>query len=259
MTTTLMLAFSVLLGLVIGSFMNVLIYRLPRGLSIAKPRSFCPLCKKTIPWYENIPLVSFAFLGGRCSNPKCRKPISFQYPLVELLTGSLFLYLFLTYGFSFQSLFYAYFFCGLIVIGGIDLTHQLIPDAITIPGILLGLVMQILNGTWLLGLLGAGFGGGLILLMRVLGGWAWKKEVMGMGDVFLVAMIGAYAGFPDIILAIFIAAFLGAVFGIIYLSATRQQRETPIPFGPFLGLGGALIIILKLHLVSILEIIVPRF
>lgn len=249
----------VLMGLVIGSFMNVLIYRLPRDISIVKPRSSCPACKKLIPWYENIPLVSYAFLRGRCSNPKCRKPISIQYPLVELLTGVLFLYLFLTYGLSLWFLFHVYFFCGLIVISGIDLTHQLIPDAITIPGILLGLVLQILNGTWLLGLLGAGFGGGLILLMRVLGGWAWKKEVMGLGDVFLVAMIGAFVGFPDVILAIFIAALLGATFGIVYLLATRQQKETPIPFGPFLSLGGALVIILKLHLESILRMVVPRF
>jgi len=258
--TALMPIFMILLGLVIGSFMNVLIYRLPRELSIVKPRSFCPACKKPIPWYENIPLVSFVFLGGRCSNSKCRKPISFQYPLVELLTGALFLYLFLIHGFSIWFLFYAYFFCGLIVISGIDLTHHEIPDAITIPGILLGLALQIWQGTWPLGLLGAGFGGGLILLMRVLGGWAWKKEVMGMGDVYLIAMIGAYVGFPDVILAIFLAALAGAIFGIGFCIVTRKNMgEAYIPFGPFLGLGGALIIILKIHLVSILEMFFPRF
>lgn len=251
--------FIVLMGLVIGSFMNVLIFRLPRGLSIVHPRSFCPACRKQIRWFENIPLLSYAFLGGRCSNPKCRRQIPFRYPLVEFLTGAVFLYLYLVHGLSLPFLLYAYFFCGLIVISGVDLTHQVIPDVITIPGILLGLVMHVLEGTWFLGLLGAGFGGGLILLMRVLGGWAWKKEVMGMGDVFLIAMIGAYVGFPDVILALFIAALAGAAAGIAYLAATRQHKETPIPFGPFLSLGGALIIILRIHLATAIRLINPGF
>ncbi len=250
--------FMFLLGLVVGSFINVVIFRLPRGLSIIRPRSFCPSCRRPIPWYENIPLLSFIFLRGRCA--RCHGPISLQYPLVELLTGLVFWYLFRSYGLSLNFAFYVYFFCGLIIISGIDFSHQLIPDVITIPGVVLGVIMQILQGTWLLGVLGAGFGGGLILLLRVLGGWAWKKEVMGMGDVYLVTMIGAYVGFPDIILAIFFAALAGALAGVIYcLSARKRLGETFIPFGPFLGLGGILVIVLNLHLVPILQIFSPRF
>ena len=230
--------------------MNVLIYRLPRSLSIVKPRSFCPKCKKPIPGYENIPIVSFLLLRGRCA--RCRTPISWQYPAVEALAGIVFLFLFLRYGPSFDLLFFLFFFYGLIVISGIDLTHQLIPDVISMPGIVLGIAYQAINHNLLYGIIGAAFGGVLILLIRVLGGWAYKKEVMGMGDVYLTAMIGAFVGFPNVILAIFIAAVFGAVTGIIYLSVTRKQRETPIPFGPFLSLGGATIIVTRIELLNII-------
>ena len=242
--------FAFLFGAVFGSFMNVLIYRLPRSLSIVKPRSFCPKCKKPIPGYENIPIVSFILLRGRCA--RCRTPISWQYPAVEALVGIVFLFLFRRYGLSLNLLFSLCFFCGLIVISGIDFTHQLIPDVITMPGIILGIVYQLTNHNLVLGLIGAAFGGGLILLIRFLGGWAYKKEVMGMGDVYLSAMIGAFVGFPNIILAIFIAAVFGAVVGIIYLSVTRKQRETPIPFGPFLSLGGATVIVTRIELLKII-------
>jgi len=242
--------FAFLFGAVFGSFMNVLIYRLPRGVSIVKPRSFCPKCKKPIPGYENIPIISFLILRGRCA--RCRAPISWQYPAVEALTGIVFLFLFLRYGISFDYLFYLFFFCGLIVISGIDFTHQLIPDIISMPGIILGIIYQLTKHNLILGLIGAAFGGGLILLIRVLGGWAYKKEVMGMGDVYLTAMIGAFVGFPNIILAIFIAAVFGAIIGIIYLAVTRKQRETPIPFGPFLSLGGAVVIVVRLELLNII-------
>lgn len=242
--------FAFLFGAVFGSFMNVLIYRLPRSLSIVSPRSFCPKCKKSIPGYENIPILSFILLRGRCA--RCRAPISWQYPAVEALTGIVFLFLFLRYGLTFDLLFLLFFFCGLIVISGVDLTHQLIPDAISMPGIILGILFQLTQHNLLYGIIGAVFGGGLILMIRVVGGWAYKKEVMGMGDVYLTAMIGAFVGFPNIILAIFIAAVCGAVSGIIYLSVTRKQRETPIPFGPFLSLGGAVVIITRIELLNII-------
>jgi leader peptidase (prepilin peptidase)/N-methyltransferase len=154
---------------------------------------------------------------------------------------------------TFDLLFLLLFFCGLIMISGIDLTHQLIPDAISMPGIVLGIIYQLVRHNLILGLIGAVFGGGLILLIRVLGGWAYKKEVMGMGDVYLTAMIGAFVGFPNVILAIFIAAVFGAVIGIIYLSVTRKQRETPIPFGPFLSLGGAAVIATRIELLNIIN------
>jgi leader peptidase (prepilin peptidase)/N-methyltransferase len=218
--------FAFLFGAAIGSFLNVVVYRLPVGISIIKPRSFCPSCKKPIMWYENIPIVSYVVLGGKCS--RCKKPISIHYPLVELITAVLFLYLFLTYGVSLTSLFYAYFFCTLIIISGIDFSHQFIPDMLSIPGIIVGIVFQILNSNFWPGLIGMVFGGGLILMFRVFGGWAYKKEVMGMGDVYLTAMIGAFAGFPFIIVSIFFAALIGSVLGLVYIASTHQSRETPI-------------------------------
>jgi leader peptidase (prepilin peptidase)/N-methyltransferase len=249
--------FAFLVGIVLGSFMNVLIFRLPREISIVKPRSFCPQCKKPIPWYENIPIISFILLRGRCA--RCRAPISWQYPVVEALTGIVFLFLYFRYQPGRDFLFYMFFFCGLIVLSGIDFTHQLIPDAITIPGIILGLLNQLLHHTLLLGLIGAVFGGGLILLIRVLGGRAYKKEVMGMGDVYLTAMIGAYVGFPNVIFAIFVAALTGAISGIAYLAVSRKHRETPIPFGPFLSLGGMAAIVFKIQLYYIIERLTLRF
>ncbi len=235
--------FAFLFGTAIGSFLNVVMYRLPQGISIVKPNSFCPACKKPIVWYENIPLVSYILLKGKCSN--CRKPISIRYFLVELITGLIFLYLFVQNQLSLSFLFYAYFFSVLIAISGIDFEHQVIPDILSMPGILIGLIFHLTQGSFLPSLIGAAFGGGLILLIRTLGGWVYKKEVMGLGDVYLTAMIGAFVGFPIIIPAIFIGALIGAVLGIVYVISTRQSRESPIPFGPFLSLGGMFVIIFK--------------
>ncbi|MCX7995047.1 MAG: prepilin peptidase [candidate division WOR-3 bacterium] len=238
-------------GSAIGSFLNVLIYRMPRGLSIITPRSFCPHCKKSLKWYENIPILSFIGLGGKCN--KCKRPISIQYPLVELLTALLLLWSFTKYSFRIDFFFIAIFFFILIVISGIDFTHQVIPDILSIPGIFIGLVYQFLNNNFLMGLIGALFGGGLIFLIRILGGWAYKKEVMGMGDVYLVTLIGAFAGFPMIIPAIFIAALFGSIIGMIYLSITHKSKDNPIPFGPFLSIGGASVVILHNQIIQFLR------
>lgn len=230
-------------------------FRIPKGISIIKPNSFCPHCKKPIEWYENIPLVSYLLLRGKCSG--CQKQISIRYPFVELVTGCLFLYLFIKYNLGLEFFFYVFFFCSLIVISGIDFSYQIIPDILSIPGIFIGLVFQIMKGNFVLGLIGAVFGGGLILLIRVIGGWTYKKEVMGLGDVYLSAMIGAFVGFPLIITSIFIGAFVGAVLGVIYIIATHQSRESPIPFGPFLAIGGVIVIIFKpqiIHFFALLGI-----
>jgi leader peptidase (prepilin peptidase)/N-methyltransferase len=240
--------FSFLFGLAIGSFLNVLIYRIPEGISIVKPNSFCPHCRKSITWYENIPVVSYILLKGKCSG--CQQSISIHYPIVELITGCLFLYLFIQYRLSAEFFFYIYFFCSLIVVSGIDFVKQEIPPIITIPGIVIGLVFQILRGNFILGFIGLIFGGGLILLIRVVGNWAYKKEVMGMGDVYLTSMIGVFTGFPIILAAIFIAALTGAILGILYIISTHQDREIPIPFGPFLSAGGIFVIILHAPIIK---------
>ncbi len=245
--------FSFLFGAAIGSFLNVIIFRLPKGMSIVTPNSFCPHCKKSIPWYENIPIVSYLYLGGKCSG--CHKPISIRYPMVELLTGCLFLYLYVCYGIHLQFFFYIYFFCSLIIIAGIDFSYQIIPDIISVPGIIVGLIFQIISNNFVLGLVGAVFGGGLILLIRVVGGWAYKREVMGMGDIYLTAMIGAFVGFPLVIASVFIAALVGAILGVIYVISTHQSRESPIPFGPFLGLGGIAVIVFNTQVIQFFRLL----
>ncbi|MGB3477888.1 MAG: prepilin peptidase [bacterium] len=245
--------FSFLFGTAIGSFLNVVIYRLPIGKSIVKPGSFCPHCRKPIKWYENIPIVSFLLLGGKCSG--CRKSISLRYPLVELFTGLIFLCLFIKFDLGVEFFFYLFFFCSLIVISGIDFSHQIIPDIISMPGIIIGIAFQLLNGNVKLGLIGLFFGGGLILLIRVIGGWVYKKEVMGLGDVYLTAMIGAFVGFPFVLVAIFFAALSGSVVGILFVVSTKQNRESPIPFGPFLSIGGAVVILLYNQVVGMFALL----
>lgn len=233
--------FSFLFGTAIGSFLNVIIYRLPLGTSIVAPRSFCPHCKKTIPAKENIPILSYILLRGRCSG--CGTSISIHYPAVELITGALFVYFYLRYNISLEFFAYVTFSCALIIISGIDFSFQIIPDVISIPGIFAGLTFQLAQGNFLPALVGAIFGGGLILLIRVVGGKVYKKEVMGMGDVYLTAMIGAFVGWPLIIVAVFLAALTGSILGIIFIVSTRQSRESPMPFGPFLSIGGLGVIV----------------
>lgn len=230
-------------GTVIGSFLNVLIFRLPRRISIVTPQSFCPRCNKRIKWYENIPVISYIILGGKCS--KCRKPISLRYPIVEALTGLLFIYTYGRFHFGYPFFFLGFYFSALIVITFIDFSFQVIPDVLSIPGIFLGILFQLFRSNFVAGIIGMVFGGGMILLIRVIGGRVYKKEVMGMGDVYLTAMIGAFVGFPFILPAIFIGALVGAAMGVAYIIATRQDRESPIPFGPFLSLGGIAVIIFE--------------
>jgi leader peptidase (prepilin peptidase)/N-methyltransferase len=241
--------FAFFFGAAIGSFLNVVIYRMPGGISLIKPNSFCPKCKKPIKWFENIPVISYIFLGGKCSG--CHSRISLRYPLIEIITGCLFLYSFIHFGLSIEFFFYVFFFCSLLIISGIDFSHQIIPDIISMPGIFIGLIFQIVKGNFIPGLIGMLFGGGLILLIRIIGGKVYKKEVMGMGDVYLTAMIGAFVGFPFILAAIFIAALVGSILGIIFIISTKQSRESPIPFGPFLSIGGILAIALQQKIVQV--------
>lgn len=240
-------------GTAIGSFLNVLIYRLPRRISIVAPHSFCPKCKKPIRWYENIPLVSYILLRGKCA--RCSKSISLRYPMVEALTGLLFIYAFYRYSLTAEFFFIAFFFSAMIAISFIDFSFQVIPDAISLPGIFLGIIYMMTKDEFLIALVGMLFGGGLILLIRVIGGKVYKKEVMGMGDVYLTAMIGVFVGFPFIIPAIFIAALVGAVLGIVFIISTHQSRESPIPFGPFLAIGGAAVIIFHPQVIAFFRLL----
>ncbi len=216
-----------LAGLVTGSFLNVVIYRLPRGLGFVKGRSFCPKCKKKIRWFDNVPVLSFLILKGHCRF--CGKTISWRYPLVELLTGILF---YLSYLNHLSFLSYP-LFCGLIVVFFIDLEHQIIPDEIVISfSVLIFLYFLITDYQSLItnylitGIVSFLFLYSIYLLTRGKG--------MGFGDVKLAFLMGLSLGFPKIVVAFYLAFLTGAFFGIILILLGRARLKQKIAFGPFL-------------------------
>jgi prepilin signal peptidase PulO-like enzyme (type II secretory pathway) len=223
-------------GLAIGSFLNVLIYRLPKSLSISG-RSFCPKCKKKITWRDNIPLLSFIFLGGRCRY--CHSPISWQYPLVELVTALLttwVVYNKLVYYTQVVPVFFTLFICWvLIAIFVTDLKERIIPDQIVYPAILFSLLFILIYRApeykqyLASGILAAGFFWLLYLITRGKG--------MGLGDVKLAGMMGLVLGFPQIVVALYIAFLTGAALGVILMLIGKKKPKSQIAFGPFLALG----------------------
>ncbi|MBI2609381.1 MAG: prepilin peptidase [Deltaproteobacteria bacterium] len=236
------LFFIIILSLLIGSFLNVCIYRIPKKESIILPRSHCPSCQKTLEVFDLIPIFSYLFLKGKCRF--CKHPISFTYPLVEILTslGSVFLFL----NFSLSSVFflYSFLFYVLVVITFIDLKHFIIPDVITLPNILLGFLLSLfgLSTTSSDSLLGILIGGGILYGMGTLYYVFTKKEGMGGGDIKLMAMLGAFLGSKAALFIILISSVLGAFGGFLILFVTRQSKETPIPFGPYIALASMIYI-----------------
>lgn len=230
--------FVLVAGACLGSFLNVVIYRLPRRMSIVAPRSFCPYCGKMIQPWENIPLVSFALLRARCS--VCKKSISFQYPLVEAITAVLTLFLWLRWDLSLHFVFYLAFTSILVVSSFIDFSHMMIPEILVLPGIGLGIAFHIVGGGIVSCIAGIGLGAGLILLVRLAGGALYQREVMGFGDVELGGLIGAFLGLKYTFVAILLAALIGSLAGGAYLLFSGKGRQMPIPFGPFLSLGAVL-------------------
>ncbi|MBI3358724.1 MAG: prepilin peptidase [Nitrospirae bacterium] len=224
-------------GLLMGSFMNVCIHRLPAKESIIFPRSYCPSCKNPIPAYDNIPIMSFLFLRGRCRG--CKAAISWRYPAVELLNGIGYLLILHHFGPTPATLIYAGFFSALVVITVIDLAHQIIPDMITLPGIPISLLAAgtVLPTGWINSLEGLILGGGLFYLIAWLSLLLLKKEGMGGGDIKLVAMIGALLGWQEVLLAVFAASVSGSIVGLSFIGTRLRSRSDPIPFGPFLVLG----------------------
>jgi leader peptidase (prepilin peptidase)/N-methyltransferase len=222
-----------LLGLCVGSFLNVVIARVPEGRSIVGPGSACPRCSTPIAWYDNVPLLSFALLRARCR--KCGEPISWRYPVVELVTGLLFVLALVERGLTIDLIPALLLVAGLVAITGIDLDHQLIPDVISIPGIVVGLAVSTLTGRpgWLDSLVGVVIGGGIFLLIIVA-----SRGGMGGGDMKLGAMLGAFLGWKLVLVAILIAILAGGVFAIVVLLLRRKGRKDAVPFGPFLALGG---------------------
>ena len=236
------LVFVFLFGSIIGSFLNVCIYRLPKGRSVIFPGSHCPNCAAKILWYDNIPILSFLFLSGkaRC----CKAKISVRYFIVEVLTAVGLLVLFISFGLTPKFFAYSIMVSGLIVATFVDFEIQEIPDEVSLGGLVVGIILStafpsILNeGARLHGFLnsflGALSGGGMIYAMGMLGEFAFKKEAMGGGDVKFLAMIGSFLGWKMTILTFFIAPVFGAVVGIIL--KIKEGKDT-IPYGPYLSLG----------------------
>ena len=226
-----------ILGLIVGSFSNVCIYRIPRNESIIYPASHCPKCHSNISPKDNIPLLSYILLKGRCRN--CKSKISIQYPIVELLTGLIYLIIYLTYGLSIQTLIYIILSSALIIVAFIDLNEQIVPDAISLPGIVIGFIISFFVPyiSFINSALGVLVGGGIILIIGLAGSVIFKKEAMGGGDVKLAAMIGAFLGWRYIIISLFLGFFLGALAGIVLILSKIKSREDVVPFGPFIVLG----------------------
>jgi len=222
-------------GLVWGSFLNVVIHRLPRGGSLVAPPAACPLCGRRIRPYDNIPVVSYLVLRGRCRD--CGARISPVYPIVEILTAAAFLLLYARFGWGLPFVTGCVFAAGLIALGFIDFFHQLLPDAITLPGLVLALVYAgfrpdlSLRGALAGAVLGAGF------LLTVYGAYYLlrKREGLGLGDVTMMLFVGAYLGWRGALLTLVLASFSGALVGIFLIAVRKQDMQHALPFGSFLA------------------------
>jgi len=229
--------FVMLLGLIWGSFFNVCIVRLPKDESIVFLRSKCPHCSSLIPWYLNIPLFSYLWLHGRCAY--CKARISIQYPLVELGTALLYLALYWQLGLGVRFFVYAIFASLLLVISVIDLYHQIIPDELSLSGLVLGFVASLFleDVGWKSSLLGIVVGGGSFFAIAYLYEKLTQREGLGGGDVKLLAMIGAWLGLRSIFPVVILSSAIGSIVGLTVMAIQRKDFKTAIPFGPFLAIG----------------------
>jgi leader peptidase (prepilin peptidase)/N-methyltransferase len=225
-----------LMGLCIGSFLNVVIYRLPRGTSIVTPPSRCRNCDYLLRWYDNVPVLSWVFLRARCRS--CGTPVSWQYPVVELITGALFLLVvWLT---PIGPLVFARLLmvCILIALFGIDLEHQILPNSITLPGIAIGVLFSLIAPPGIKdSLIGVLLGGGI--LYAIAGAYyLWRREEgMGMGDVKMLAMVGAFLGWKAVLVTLVLSSFSGAIIGMLLIAVQRGDMKFALPFGTFLAIG----------------------
>ncbi len=230
------LAILVALGLAVGSFLNVCIHRLPRGQSLNSPPSRCPHCDYRLRWSDNIPLVSYAFLGGRCR--QCRARISVRYPIVELITMALFVAHGAVFGWTPLLVPRLVFACAMVVLFAIDLEHHLLPNVITLPGIAVGLIASAVLPPGIVdALIGVLIGGGVLWLI----GEAYFRysghEGMGGGDVKMLAMIGAFLGWKLVLVTLVLSSVLGSVIGLIVIAARKGGMKYALPYGTFLALG----------------------
>ena len=226
-------------GLVIGSFLNVVIARVPEGRSLWRPGSACPTCGAAIAWHDNIPILSYVALRGHCR--ACSAVIPWRYPVVEAATGLLFIAAFERFGATADFVVAAVLLAALVAITAIDLRLQIIPDAITLPGIIVGFLANLatLRVSWVDSAIGIAVGGGIFWAILEGSLLVTGREGMGGGDVKLGAMLGAFLGWKVALLSIFLAVLLGGVVALVLLGSRITGRKDPIPFGPFLAAGGA--------------------
>jgi leader peptidase (prepilin peptidase) / N-methyltransferase len=224
----------VIAGLLVGSFLNVVIARVPERRSLVRPGSACPGCGAAIAWYDNIPILSFVVLRGRCR--ACAVPIPRRYPIVEVVTAALFASAGLAFEQTADAVVAAALLAVLVALTAIDLEHQILPDVITLPGILAGLLANLATGrvSWAGSLLGIVVGGGLFLIIILASGGG-----MGAGDMKLAAMLGAFLGWQVVLLSILLAVVVGGLLAVGLMASGLRSRKDPIPFGPFLAAGGA--------------------
>jgi leader peptidase (prepilin peptidase)/N-methyltransferase len=226
---------ALLFGLVIGSFLNVVIYRLPRHESLVRPGSHCPGCGNAIRWYDNVPVASWLILHGKCRD--CDQRISPRYIAVEAMTGAAFALAMWRFGFHWEVLLAWFFLAILIAVAFIDYDHMIIPDRLVLPGALVGLAASIAiqPGRWWVFLAASAGSAFFFFLLAML----WPGGGMGMGDVKMALFMGAILG-VSVLVALFAAFLLGSVFGIYVIARKGGSRKTKVPFGPFLALGGVL-------------------
>lgn len=233
-------------GCLTGSFLNVVIYRLPREKSLVLPGSKCPGCDNPIAFYDNIPVVSWLLLGGKCRN--CKEKISIRYPLVELVTGILFLMVYNSFDIGYNWIFLSYFVSLMVVITWIDIDFMLILHSITYPSIVIGFVYSYINNTLPQSILGSIIGGVLFYLIAKISLLVMKKEGMGMGDVTFVALLGAWLGLTNLMGSLFISFLLGSLIGIVFLAVKGKSEH--FPFGPSLAIGALITIITDNYLLN---------
>jgi leader peptidase (prepilin peptidase)/N-methyltransferase len=230
------LPFLVCLGLVVGSFLNVCIYRLPRRESLMWPGSRCPVCQTSLRWYENVPLLAYVALGGRCRT--CRARISPQYPVVELATAALFVLHYWAFGWDWLLVPRLVFACAMIVLFVIDLQHRILPNVITLPGIVFGFGFSLMFPPgWSASGLGILLGGGVLLAIAEVYYRVRREEGLGMGDVKMLAMIGAFLGWQAVLLTLVLSSFLGSAVGLSIMAARKGDLKYALPFGTFLAVG----------------------
>ncbi|MDR7540572.1 MAG: prepilin peptidase [Armatimonadota bacterium] len=234
MNSPAILALVFALGTILGSFLNVVIYRLPRKQSLVRPGSHCPRCGAPVRPADNIPLLSFVLLRGRCR--ACRAPIGWRYPLVEATAGVLLVLIWSTYaaaGAWLALVSGAVLALSLVAVFFIDLDHQIVPNAITYPGLAAGLALSALQGRIVPAVVAAAGAGAFFLLIALV-----SRGGMGGGDIKLAAMMGAFLGWPAIAVGLLVGFLVGAAAGLVLMAARKRSRKDPIPFGPALAVGG---------------------